>query len=84
MERSVNIDDNYQVLKDLESLMGTSLVVVCNDRRSLATMWSHVDNDILRSPLERLGLFIKEEYSVGDDDYTLVEEEDLEEGEFYC
>ncbi|XP_021845429.2 transcription factor GTE9-like [Spinacia oleracea] len=65
MERSViNVEDNYKVMKDLEGLMGTSnLVVKCDDRRSLATIWSHVDRRIIRTPLERLGLFIKDDYN---------------------
>lgn len=85
MEQSVVFDDNLQVLKDLEAITGNSLVIVCHDHRSRASVWSHIDSDKLSSPLERLGLYIKEEYRVGDDDdYTFPEKGDLEEGEIVC
>ncbi|CAO2842270.1 unnamed protein product [Amaranthus hypochondriacus] len=75
MEQSVEFEDNFQVLKDLEALVGGSLVVMHDDGRSLSTMWSEKEVMKLRSPLERLGLFIKEEYIRHDYD------EELEEGE---
>ncbi|KMS96665.1 hypothetical protein BVRB_8g200860 [Beta vulgaris subsp. vulgaris] len=82
MEQSVDLVDNLQVLKDMEDIIGSSLAVMYHDRRSRATMWSHIDSDKLSSPLERLGLYIKEEYRVGDDDdYAFQEEGDWEEGE---
>ncbi|KAL9232227.1 hypothetical protein vseg_007360 [Gypsophila vaccaria] len=72
MERSINLDDNFHTLRDLEALIGRSSIVVCHDSKS-RRVWS---------PLERLGLYIKAEYRFGDDDDDILSRElDLEEGE---
>ncbi|XP_074269744.1 transcription factor GTE12 [Silene latifolia] len=77
MERSINLDDNFHTLRDLEALLGTSSsFVVCHDNRSHRA-WNQIGSNELGSPLERLGLYIKAEYRVGDDD----DDDELEEGE---
>uniref|UniRef100_A0A803MV95 Bromo domain-containing protein n=1 Tax=Chenopodium quinoa TaxID=63459 RepID=A0A803MV95_CHEQI len=81
MEQSVNVDNNLQVMRDLEALVGTSLVVMCPDLTS-RTMWNYEGTNNLRRPLEQLGLYIKEEYSVDYDFDDAFLEEEREEGEF--
>ncbi|XP_021723171.1 transcription factor GTE11-like isoform X2 [Chenopodium quinoa] len=74
IEQSVNVDNNIQVMRDLEALVGTSLVVMCPDRTS-RTMWNYKGTNNLRRHLEHLGLYIKEEYSVNYDfDDAFLEE----------
>ncbi|KAL2931096.1 Transcription factor GTE10 [Bienertia sinuspersici] len=83
MEQSVFVDDNLQVLRDLEAMIGRPLVVMCHGDRSRAnSVWSQMKSDKFKSPLERLGLYIKEEYQVGnEDDYVISMNDDFEEGE---
>ncbi|KAK9706891.1 hypothetical protein RND81_07G158900 [Saponaria officinalis] len=72
MERSIDLDDNFRTNRDLEALIGCSSYVVCHDSRSRR----------VRTPVERLGLYLKAEYRVGDEDYDILPREmDLEEGE---
>ncbi|KAL2925987.1 Transcription factor GTE10 [Bienertia sinuspersici] len=86
VEKSVSIDDNWKVAKDFEALIRQPMVVTSHGDRSHANknnVWSRMKSDKQKSPLERLGLYIKEEYQVGDEsDYIIsADEDDLEEGE---
>lgn len=64
MERTADIDQNLEILKELEMLSGASLAVgACSG-----------------SPLERLGLFIKDD--IWDED-GMVLNGDEEEGEIF-
>ncbi|KAL2936549.1 Transcription factor GTE8 [Bienertia sinuspersici] len=86
VEKSVSVDDNWKVAKDFEALIRQPMVVTSHGDRSHANknnVWSRMKSDKQKSPLERLGLYIKEEYRVGDEfDYIiLADEDDLEEGE---
>ncbi|CAB4276343.1 unnamed protein product [Prunus armeniaca] len=78
MQRTVEIDPNLKILEELERLTGFSPstpLLNCKGR-SGAFGGAH-----LRSPLERLGLFIKAEYSGDEDDDESILNEDGEEGE---
>jgi len=84
MEQSVDVDDNFHVLRELESLIGRPLFVLCkccDGRSQAAYLWDQFGADELRTPLEQLGLFIKAEYLAGDGDETMQEEVEWEEGE---
>ncbi|KAJ8428040.1 hypothetical protein Cgig2_007617 [Carnegiea gigantea] len=86
MEQSVDLDDNFHVLRELEALIGRPLFVLCkcrDGRSQAAYLWDQIGADELRSPLEQLGLFIKAEYLAGDGDETTQKEGEWEweEGE---
>lgn len=84
MEQSVDLDDNFHVLRELEALIGRPLFVLCkcrDGRSQAAYLWDQIGADELRSPLEQLGLFIKAEYLAGDGDETMQKEGEWEEGE---
>ncbi|KAL2928202.1 Transcription factor GTE10 [Bienertia sinuspersici] len=86
VEKSVSVDDNWKVAKDFEALIRQPMVVTSHGDRPYANknnVWSRMKSDKQKSPLERLGLYIKEEYQVGDEsDYIIsADENDLEEGE---
>ncbi|KAL2936545.1 Transcription factor GTE10 [Bienertia sinuspersici] len=86
VEKSVSVDDNWKVAKDFEALIRQPMVVTIHGDRSNANknyVWSRMKSDKQKSPLERFGLYIKEEYRVGDEfDYIIsADEDDLEEGE---
>ncbi|KAM7500614.1 hypothetical protein LguiA_025028 [Lonicera macranthoides] len=76
MEKTAEIDDNLEVLKDLEMLRGS--------------VFEAIEAGHLGNPLERLGLFIKDDYLGGDDDDEAEDDDekdiwsgDGEEGEIF-
>lgn len=87
MERTIEIGHNLEVLKELEILCGftpSSYQHLTRDKGRQVLMVSSCPAD-MRSPLEQLGLFIKDEYLQDEDDN---EEEailngDGEEGEIF-
>ncbi|GMN43415.1 hypothetical protein TIFTF001_012624 [Ficus carica] len=87
MERTIEIGHNLEVLKELEILCGftpSSYQHLTRDKGREVLMVSSCPAD-MRSPLEQLGLFIKDEYLQDEDDN---EEEailngDGEEGEIF-
>lgn len=75
MERTVDIDDNQVILKDLEMLTECSRADHCFEVEfGLEGLGSVKGGGRVGNPLERLGLFIKEDYCIGD-----VYEDDEEE-----
>lgn len=62
MERTVDIEHNLEILKELEILSGCTLSAVAMEE---------LDKSQLENPLERLGLFIKDEFKADDDDEIL-------------
>lgn len=72
MERTVDLDDNLKILKDLEGLCR------CPLSDGLLGNGDGVNLSLSRNPLERLGLYIKEEILQEDE---AVLNEDGEEGE---
>lgn len=78
MEKTVDINDNFQTFKDLESL-------------AYSLSGHQLDEmDRIRNPLEKLGLFIKREELDEPDDHVGVAADnshnngDVEEGEIGC
>lgn len=76
MEKTAEIDDNLEILKDLEMLRGS--------------VFEAIEASHLGNPLERLGLFIKDDYLGGDDDDEAEDDDerailsgDGEEGEIF-
>ncbi|XP_048329278.1 transcription factor GTE11 isoform X2 [Ziziphus jujuba] len=78
MERSVVIEQNFEIQKELEKLSGCSLFHILN---SVDVMRSFGRTN-LRSPLEQLGLFMKDEY-LADEDEDSILNGDGEEGEIF-
>ncbi|XP_012858926.1 PREDICTED: transcription factor GTE8-like [Erythranthe guttata] len=77
MEKSVRInDDNAHLLKKLESLCGDSAFDLFYGKVTTAS------NCVVVNPLEKLGLYLKEDdYYYFEDEELLVIEDELEEGE---
>lgn len=76
MEKTVDINDNFQTFKDLESL-------------AFSLSGHQVDEmDRIRNPLEKLGLFMKHEDLDEPDDHVAADNSrnngDVEEGEIGC
>lgn len=78
MERTVVIEQNLEIQKELEKLSGCSL---CHLLNSVDVMRSFGRKNLL-SPLERLGLFMKGEY-LADEDEEAIMNGDGEEGEIF-
>lgn len=66
IERTVDLDQNLEILKELEKLSGGFLFV--QHRRAMVKRSS--DDGQLENPLQRLGLFIKDEF-LDDDEETI-------------
>lgn len=85
MEKTIEIGQNLEVLKELETLCGfaPSYHLLNRDKGREVLMVSSWPAD-MRSPLEELGLFIKDEY-VRDEDETeeAILNVDGEEGEIF-
>ncbi|KAK8551443.1 hypothetical protein V6N13_119903 [Hibiscus sabdariffa] len=82
MEKTAEIEQNLEILKELEMLSGCSLSNsqlpgLKNDSEKVSGA-SH--EGVRGNPLQQLGLFIKAEYSEGGDDDAILNE-DGEEGE---
>ncbi|XP_038882482.1 transcription factor GTE12 isoform X2 [Benincasa hispida] len=70
IERTVDLDQNLEILKELEELCGGFLFLQYHHR---AMVSRSLDEGQLENPLERLGLFIKDEF-LDDDDETIYSE----------
>ncbi|KAA8519580.1 hypothetical protein F0562_013796 [Nyssa sinensis] len=83
MEKTVEIYDNLKFLKDLEMLSGCSLSYhLLNGKDSSKVLPGVIESGHFRNPLERLGLFIKDDYT-GDDDEEAILNGGGEEGEIF-
>lgn len=72
MKRSVDIEHNLEVVKELESLSGCTLSYkALGGRNDYRTAMEKLDKLQFENPLERLGLFIKDDYIADDDDEVL-------------
>ena len=78
MERTVEFDDNVQIVKDLEKLSGCVLTYQYFHHRDSRRVSLGAFN--FGNPLERLGLFIKDDFWVYEDENAILNE-DGEEGE---
>ncbi|KGN49348.1 transcription factor GTE12 isoform X2 [Cucumis sativus] len=66
IERTVDLDQNLEILKELEKLCGGFLFI----QHHRAMVKRSLDDCQLENPLERLGLFIKDEF-LDDDEETI-------------
>ncbi|XP_023518898.1 transcription factor GTE9-like isoform X1 [Cucurbita pepo subsp. pepo] len=67
IERTVELDQNLEILKELEKLSGGILFV----KHHCAKLKRSLDEGQLENPLERLGLFIKDEFLDEDEENHL-------------
>lgn len=83
IERTVEINNNLEILKDLEMLSGLSL---SNNRLAgelgAESIVGPIEGFGFGSPLERLGLFMKDEFIL-DEDEDAIFHGDGEEGEVF-
>ncbi|KAA0052583.1 transcription factor GTE12 isoform X1 [Cucumis melo var. makuwa] len=77
IERTVDLDQNLEILKELERLCGGFLFI--QHHRAMVTR--SLDDCQLENPLERLGLFIKDEFL--DDDEETIYSVNGKEGEIF-
>lgn len=78
MKRTVHIEDNLAVVKELERLSGCTLSYkALGGRNEYRYAKEKLDKLHFENPLERLGLFLKDEFIPED------EEEGWEEGEIF-
>ncbi|KAL0542713.1 hypothetical protein IC582_017787 [Cucumis melo] len=77
IERTVDLDQNLEILKELERLCGGFLFI--QHHRAMVTR--SLDDCQLENPLERLGLFIKDEF-LDDDEETIYSVNGKEGGIF--
>lgn len=63
----MDIDDNQVILKDLDMLTVCSPAGLSLEADSSWQCLGAIEGRLIRNPLERLGLFIKEDYCVGDE-----------------
>lgn len=74
MKRSVDIEHNLEVVKELESLSGCRLSYkAMGSRNDHRTAMERLDKLQFENPLERLGLFIKDDYIADEDEEILNE-----------
>ncbi|XVF27408.1 hypothetical protein REPUB_Repub14bG0104300 [Reevesia pubescens] len=78
MEKTAEIEQNLEILKELEMLSGCPLYNQLHSRKNGS---EKVTGGSRWNPLHQLGLFIKDEYSEDDADEEAVLNEDGEEGE---
>ncbi|CAK8530847.1 unnamed protein product [Lathyrus sativus] len=72
MKRSVDIEHNLEVVKELESLSGCTLSYkALGGRNGYRTAMGRLDKLQFENPLERLGLFIKDDYVADEDEEVL-------------
>ncbi|KAL2579773.1 hypothetical protein AAZV13_15G083200 [Glycine max] len=82
MKRTVDIEHNVEIIKELESLSGCTLsykAVGCRNGYKVAL--ETLDKPQFENPLERLGLFIKEDFTADEDEEVL--NGGFEEGEIF-
>ncbi|XP_019419693.1 PREDICTED: transcription factor GTE12-like isoform X2 [Lupinus angustifolius] len=80
MERTVEIEHNMEIIKELETLSGCTLSYkALGSRNGYRAAMETLELPQLENPLERLGLFIKNDYAAADED----EEVCWEEGEVF-
>ncbi|KAK7331437.1 hypothetical protein VNO77_25662 [Canavalia gladiata] len=82
MKRTVEIEHNMEIIKELESLSGCTLsykAVV--GRNGYKVAMETLDKPQIENPLERLGLFIKDEFTADEDEEVL--NGGWEEGEIF-
>ncbi|XP_054802133.1 transcription factor GTE12-like isoform X2 [Prosopis cineraria] len=65
VERTVDIEHNLEILKELEMLSGCTLY-------GSGVAMKKLERSQLQYPLERLGLFIKDEFKAEDDDEVVI------------
>ena len=73
MKRTVDIDHNLEIVKELEILSGCTLSYKAVTGRNgyRVAMEETLEKPQLENPLERLGLFIKDEYTADEDEEVL-------------
>ncbi|CAJ2658730.1 unnamed protein product [Trifolium pratense] len=72
IKRSVDIEHNLEVVKELESLSGCTLSYkALGSRNDHRTAMERLDKLQFENPLERLGLFIKDDYIADEDEEVL-------------
>ncbi|KAI4298196.1 hypothetical protein L6164_031784 [Bauhinia variegata] len=83
MERTVEIEHNLEILKELEMLSGCKLSyqVLSRKNGSKKAAMKAFNKSQNESPLERLGLFIKDEYVADEDEEAMIS--GWEEGEIF-
>ncbi|KAL2341074.1 hypothetical protein Fmac_009014 [Flemingia macrophylla] len=83
MKRTVDIEHNMEIIKELESLSGCTLSYKSvGGRNCYKVALETLDKPKFENPLEQLGLFIKEEYTK-DEDEELLLNGGWEEGEIF-
>lgn len=70
MEKTVELDQNLENLKELEKLSGGVLFIQPHRVIRNAMVKTALDEVQLENPLEQLGLFIKDEF-LGEDEETI-------------
>ncbi|XP_058771392.1 transcription factor GTE11-like [Vicia villosa] len=84
MKRSVDIEHNLEIVKELESLSGCTLSYkALGGRNGYRTAMGRLDKLQFENPLERLGLFIKDDYVADEDEEVLNGGGVWEEGEIF-
>ncbi|XP_061356080.1 transcription factor GTE8-like isoform X4 [Gastrolobium bilobum] len=82
MKRTVEIEHNLEILKELEILSGCTLSYKApSGRNGYRVAMKTLDKPHFENPLERLGLFIKDEYTADEDEEVL--NGGWEEGEIF-
>lgn len=82
MKRTVDIEHNMEIIRELERLSGCTLSYkAVGGRNGYKVALDTLDKPKFESPLERLGLFIKEEYTADEDEELL--NGGWEEGEIF-
>ncbi|KAK7412529.1 hypothetical protein VNO78_03993 [Psophocarpus tetragonolobus] len=72
MKRTVDIEHNMEIIKELESLSGCTLSYkAVGGRNGYKVALETLDKPQFENPLERLGLFIKEEFTADEDEEVL-------------
>ncbi|XP_027932508.1 transcription factor GTE9-like isoform X1 [Vigna unguiculata] len=70
MKRTVDIEHNMEIIRELESLSGCTLSYkAVGGRNGYKVALDTWDKPQFENPLERLGLFMKEEYIVEDEEF---------------
>lgn len=82
MKKTVDIEHNLEVVKELESLSGCRLSYkALGGRNDYKIAMETLDKLQFENPLERLGLYIKDEYTADEDEEVL--NGGWEEGEIF-
>lgn len=83
MKRTVEIEHNLEIIKELENLSGCTLSykALSGGRNGCRVAMETLDKPQLENPLERLGLFIKDEYAADEDEEVM--NGGWEEGEIF-